>query len=211
MKRSLLFWFLPLTLGSCMSLGGPALQPEINSLIVADRMDKAADKISAPEAHYGKGNYLLYYLDRGLVEFYAGRHEASIISLEKAKERFEELYTLSLTEEAMSWALNDYALSYRGADYEYVLINIFQALNFLQQGDVYEAQVEARDLDSKYQVVHDLAIKMQRRRFEDNGFARLFMGLLFEATGDRDDALLWYKQALKAYEEYYASRYVPEI
>ena len=98
-------------------------------------------------------------------------------SFEKSKQRFRELYTESLTKEALSWAVNDYMLPYRGADHEYVLVNVFQALNFLALGDLNEALVEARDLSSKYQVVGNLAQKMLRSRFEDNGFARMFMGM----------------------------------
>lgn len=216
-RRSLLFC-LPLCLlcASCavMNAGQPKLQPEINSLLVANRPQMAADAIAREEASYGPGNYLLYYLDRGLVEFYAGRHEASVRSFEKAKQRFEALYTESLSKEVLSWAVNDYMLPYRGADHEYVLVNIFQALNFLSMKDPNEALVEARDLSSKYQVVTDMARKMKRARYEDNGFARMFMGLIYESMGswqDKSEALLWYKEALGLYKTYYADAYVPRI
>jgi uncharacterized protein len=192
----------------------PPLQPTINSLVVANRMSLAADKISAQEADYGPGNYLLYYLDRGLVGFYAGRYQESIWSFEKAKQRFEELYTKSLSKEGMTWLLNDNAAPYYGSDYEYVLVNVFQALNFLQLGDLNEALVEARDLSAKYQVVDGLAQKVKRRHFEDNGFARLFMGLILQAAGggeNESEALLFYKEALTQYRQFYAGSYVPRV
>ncbi|MBF0122146.1 MAG: hypothetical protein HQL21_01905 [Candidatus Omnitrophica bacterium] len=216
-RRSLLF-FIPVLFvcSSCavMTTGSPRLQPEVNSLVVANRLQLAADMIEREEASYGPGNYLLYYLDRGLVEFYAGRYEESVRSLEKAKQRFQELYTESLSKEFLSWAVNDYMLPYRGADHEYVLVNIFQALNFLSLKNPNESLVEARDLNSKYQVVTDLAHKMKRRRYEDNGFARMFMGLLYQSMGrpeDKAEALLWYKEALSLYASYYEGQYVPQI
>jgi len=213
------FWGLPLLsaflFSSCaIAPSVPPLQPTINSLVVANRMSLAADKISTQEADYGAGNYLLYYLDRGLVGFYAGRYQDSIRSFEKAKQRFAELYTTSLSKEGMTWLVNDNAAPYRGSDYEYVLVNVFQALNFLQLGDLNEALVEARDLTSKYQVVEGLAQKVKRRHFEDNGFARFFMGLILQAVGgteNESEALLFYKEARTLYQQFYAGTYIPRI
>ncbi len=174
----------------------------------------AAEKIEAEASDYGQGNYLLYYLDRGLVEHYAGLYPQSIQSFDKAKRRFEELYTQSLSKEAVSWMGNDYALPYRGADYEYVLVNVFQSLNYLSSGNVNEALVEARDLDSKYQVVERQALAAKRRRFEDNGFARMFMGFVNEASAradDRDNARIFYRQAEEMYSQYYGGMYEPQV
>lgn len=192
----------------------PPLQPAINSLVVANRMNIAADKISAEEAHYGAGNYLLYYLERGLVGFYAGRYQDSIRSFEKAKQRFEENYTTSLSKEGMTWLVNDTFAPYRGSDYEYVLVNVFQALNFLQLGDLNEALVEARVLAAKYQVVEMLSRKVKRRHYEDNGFARFFMGLLMQSAGgggNESEALLFYKEALAIYRQFYDGKYLPRM
>ncbi|MBF0594229.1 MAG: hypothetical protein HQL22_04610 [Candidatus Omnitrophica bacterium] len=209
-------WLVPLLLAcsSCASFSGPALQPEINNLVVADQVKLAADKIEAASADYGHGNYLLYYLDRGMVEYYAGLYSQSIVSFEKAKKRFDELYTQSLSSEAASWVGNDYSLPYRGTDHEYVLINVFQALNYLALGNVNEALVEARDMDSKYQVIDKAAAAAKRSRFEDNGFARMFMGFVNEATGrsdDRDNARLFYQQAEQVYAQYYGGQYEPAV
>lgn len=215
--RSLLFFlFLCLSCSSCavMSGGHVQMQGEMNRLLLANRPEQAVEVLERKPSGYGAGNRLLYDLDRGLIEFYAGRHQQSVKSFEQAKDRFRELYTKSLSKEALSWAVNDYMLPYSGADHEYVLVNIFQGMNFLAMGDLNEALVEARDLASKYQVITDLAGKAKRQRYEDNGFARLFMGLLYGASGSRQDraqALLWYKQALGLYKTYYAGQYVPLI
>ena len=201
-----------LFLSSCA--GPPRLQPEINSLLISNRWSMAADRIEEAKADYGHGNYLLYYLDRGLLEQMTGRYAESIRSFEKAKQRFEKLYTQSISDEAASWAVNDYRLPYRGTDYEYVLVNVFQALNFVQAGQITEALVEARDLDSKFRVIEELARNSKRKHFEDNGFARMFMGLLYEAAGspqDINDALIAYRQALALYDGYYGNRYVPQV
>ena len=92
-------------------------------------------------------------------------------------------------------------------------MNVFQTLNYLQLKEVNEALVEARDLDSKFPVVADVYAK-DKRVFEDNGFARLLCGILYEAAGAGDDlseAFISYKQALTVYDTFYGGSYVPVV
>jgi hypothetical protein len=177
------------------------------------KFDEAADRLRSSGASYGSGNDLLFWLDRGLTEQSAGRYQDSIESFEKAKGLFRELYTTSLTQEGASWLFNDRAQAYRGADYEYVLLNVFQAINFVMMGNVVEALVEARDLDARVQVFDSEAYRKQRGdHFEDNGFARLWFGLLYEALGGTaalNDAWISYRQSLLVYDNYYEKKYVP--
>lgn len=201
--------------GGCAGLwASSGIQPQVTSLVASGRVEEAVEKISAKKASYGANNYLLYYLDRGLIELMAGRYEASTVSFEKAKTRFRELYTRSVTDEAMSWVTNDYALPYRSADFEYVLVNVFQALNYVQMGKIDEALVEARDLDAKYQIIEEIAKNSQRVHFADNGFARFLMGLFYEMRGgpqDLTEALLFYEQSMALYEGYYGNVYMPQV
>ena len=211
--RSLIFLTACLSISSCASVGGPALQSRINGLVVAGQPQIAAEKITAKDAHYGSGNYVLYHLDRALILQLTGDFSSSTASLEKAKARDEELYTRSLTNEASTWVLNDNMAPYRAPAYERVLMNVFQAFNYLQMKDLNEALVEARDLDSRFPVVPE-AYARDKRRFEDNGFARLLCGILYEAAGtgeDLNDALISYKQALVVYDTYYDGKYVPQV
>ncbi len=211
--RSFLICAMAFVLASCASVSGPALQPQINGLIVSGRVQMAADKITARESDYGVGNYVLYHLDRALVLQMTGDHEGSIRSLGKARARNEELYTRSVSKEAATWVVNDNMSPYRAPDYERVLMNVFLALNYLQMNDPGEALVEARDLDSKYPVVTGDS-SPKNHPSEDNGFARLFSGILYEAAGkgdDLNDALIAYKQALWVYDAYYGGRYVPRV
>ncbi len=206
---------LLMSLGGCAGLSASSgIQPQVTSLVSEGRVKEAADKITEDGVDYGRGNELLYDLDRGLIEFMAGRYEASSVSFEKAKMRFQELYTRSVTDETLSWITNDYALPYRGADHEYVLVNVFQALNFVQMGKIDEALVEARDLDGKYQVIEEIAKSSKRKHFADNGFARFLMGLVYELRGggqDLNEAFLFYEQSMALYEGYYGASYMPQI
>lgn len=208
-------------LGLCIFVSGCASfhgaqreQEQINQWLVQGHITQATDHITHQEKQYGKKNQLLYYLDRGLLELMDQRYDASILSFQKAKDTFHSLYTQSVTDEWLSWAINDYSLPYRGADYEYVLLNVFQAMNFLLKNDIHEALVEARDLDAQYQVIEEIARRQDRKHFADNGFARFFMGILFEWRGgpqDLCDAFVFYRQSLALYDGFYAQQYAPSF
>lgn len=213
-KRSLFCClFLCLIISGCAYLRGPeSRQYQVNKLLIEGKVTQAVDYIEKKEAHYGKKNLLLYYLDRGLLELMDQRYDRSILSFQEAKNQFQYLYTQSITDELLSWVINDYSLDYRGADYEYVLVNVFQAINFLLKNDLNAALVEARDLDVQYQVIEEIARQQDRKHFADNGFARFLMGVLFEWKGGEQnlcDALLFYRQAMALYDGFYAQTYTP--
>ncbi len=211
--RSLFILGVAFMFSSCANIGAPSLQPQVNGFIMANQPKMAAERITAQAADYGFGNYVLYHLDRSLVLQMNDDHAGSVESLEKAKARYEELYTHSLANEAATWMVNDNMSPYRAPGYERVLMNVFQAFNYVKEGALDEALVEARDLDSKFPVDID-AFVHKKRQFEDNGFARLLTGILYEArgkSGDLNEALIAYKQALAVYDAYYGGKYVPQI
>ncbi len=210
--RSFLIVVATFLLSSCAATGRPRLQVEVGGLVAAGDIQGAAGKIAAPGARYGSGNDVLYQLDRALILQMVGRYKESAVSFEKAKARTEELYTRSLLNEASTWLVNDARAPYRPPAYERALMNVFQSFNYVVSGDISEALVEARDLDVKFPVDGTGDIR-KSRGFEDNGFARLVSGMLYETAGEAatGDALISYKQALELYDAYYAGQYVPRM
>ena len=79
---------------------------------------------------YGERNRLLYLLDYGLVLHISGKHQESIRVFEEAKKIYDQMYTISLSNEATTWLINDNTAPYRGEDFERAMINLFQAMNF---------------------------------------------------------------------------------
>ena len=188
---------LSFSMASCAT--APGVQPRVNSLVAAQKLDMASAALGN-QPNYGRNNELLYWLDRGMVEQCAGHFEESIQSFAQAQRKFDELYTKSITKLASAWALNDYAAPYRGEDYEYTLINIFQAINYLMIGNYSEALVEARDMDSKLTLINSLYAG--KNVYKEDAFGRFLMGILYEANAtpsDLNDAFISYS---KAYEDY---------
>jgi hypothetical protein len=184
---------------SCAS--APPVQPRVNSLVYAQKLESASAALGDNPAVYGKNNALLYWLDRGMVEHCLGRYSDSIRSFASAQRIFDQLYTKSISKLASAWALNDYAAPYRGDDYEYTLINIFQAMNYVMLGDTNEALVEARDMNSKLNLLN--ALYKGKNVYKEDAFGRFLMGILYEVNGtqqDLNDAFISYAKAYDIYK-----------
>ena len=200
LHRATAFLAVALSFSAASCAMAPNVQPRVNSLVVAQQLDMASATLGDNPALYGKNSELLYWLDRGMVDQSAGRYSDSIRAFAQAQQKFDELYTRSITKLASAWALNDYAAPYRGEDYEYTLVNIFQAINYVMIGDYNEALVEARDMDSKLNLINSMY--EGKNVYKEDAFGRFFMGILYEVNGtpaDLNDAFISY---VRAYEDY---------
>lgn len=201
-------------LSSCTSIH--TFQPQVDDLAVSGRYDEALNILNNP-SQYGRNNQLLFLLDRGMVLHLAGRYKESIAVFEQAKSKFDQFYTQSITKNTASWLWNDYARPYRGEDFERVMINIIQALNYAALGDIKEALVEARDVDSILNSINAQYPAGKKNVYREDAFARFLMGVLYETSGsnaNRNDALVSYRKALAAYTNDYKQHYataVPQV
>ena len=197
----------PFVLCSCVSL--PAAQERVR--FSAERGDYAlaSGLLESSRKDYGPRSELLYLLEKASLLHRAGQYRRSIDAFEQARQRYEQLYTKSLTGIASSLIFTDYSMDYRGEDFERILINVFQALNYAMLGEYAEARVEAKDADSKLAVINSRYPANQKNVYREDAFCRLLMGLLYEASPDAQDeadACLWFRQASEAYDQ----RYFPD-
>lgn len=195
------FAFCACLLSCCAS--PPTIQPQINALVVSNHLNYAVKILDDQKSNYGPRNQLLYCLDKAYILQLAGRFDESISYFEKAKVLIDTLYTQSVTKIAATWLVNDFSAPYRGENFEHVLVNIFQALNFAALNNINEALVDARDVDLRLSTISRLYDKDQKDSYRDDAFARLLMGILYESTGsqqDLNDAFISYKKSLEAYE-----------
>ena len=97
-------------------------------------------------AVYSVKNAIMLFLDRGLLEHYAGNYAGSSNDLQNAERLIEEAYTKSISEDFFSYIINDNIKEYPGEDFEDIYINVFNALNYYNRGDIEGALVEIRKL-----------------------------------------------------------------
>ena len=158
---------------------------------------------------YGKRNRLLYELDRGMLSFAAGDYPDAIEAFTEAERLMEKLYTISLSNEATTWVINDNMAPYRGEDFESVMVNLFLALSYANLGQIEDALVEVRKIDSKLAAINLQYDEAHKNAYREDPFARLLMGILYEmgrTNTDLNDAYISYHLALEGYESEY-SRY----
>lgn len=181
----------------------PLIQPQINSLVIAGKYENAIKILTLNEQGYGNLNKLLYLMDRGLVYHYAGNFRESVKEFENAKRMYDQLYTISISKQAKTWIANDNYSPYHPEDFERVLINIFQALNFMQLKEFDEALVEAKDVDSKLRIINMQYPVSLRHIYNEDAFARILMGLVYESqkySNDLNDAHISYFKALEIFD-----------
>ena len=163
---------------------------------------KGADAIvQRAEKEYGEKGRVLYGMDRGMTLQLAGEYQQSNAVLEQAEEELDRLYTRKIRTETLAFMTNDTALPYEGDPYEQVLINVLKALNYAMLDQWQDALVEARRIDHRLNVLSDRTQKTNAYR--DDGFARYLSGILYESTGDVNNAFIAYR---KAYETFDAAR-----
>jgi hypothetical protein len=95
---------------------------------------------------YPEKNAVSLFLDMGLLEHYAGRYKDSSQSLQEAERLIQEAFTKSITADIASYVVNDNTKEYPGEDFEDIYINVFNALNYYNRGDIDGALVEIRKL-----------------------------------------------------------------
>jgi len=154
--------------------------------------------------HYRSKDRALYWLDLGLLQHYLGEYEASNVSLEKAEQAMDDAFVKSVSRGAASLLLNDNMLTYAGADYENVYVNIFKALNYLALEGFDEAFVEIRRIDEKLKVLEsrywkvaqkynearetDEPFRVGKNNFQNSALGRWLSLLLYRAEGKPGDA-----------------------
>lgn len=167
-------------------------------LPAADFQQAIADLESHEKAFGGKSR-LLYLLNMGALNHYAGDYEESNKYFEEAYALADELYTKSITRE-LAGTVSPNMRPYYGEDYEKVMVNTFMALNYLKLGALDEALVEARRIDKDLEL---LTNKYQsKNKYKSDAFGRYLAGIIQEIAGRYNDAFISYVQAYRAYKDY---------
>jgi hypothetical protein len=169
----------------------------VDQSLLAQDPKRADAVIERAEEEYGSRSRLLYEMERGMTLHLAEDYAGSNAQLEKAGEEVERLYTRRIGTEAAAFLTNDTLLPYEGDPYEHVMINVMKALNYAALGQLAEALVEARRIDHRLNVLSDRA--QGKSGYRNDGFARYLSGILYESSGDMNNAFVAYRNAFEAY------------
>ena len=191
-KYSLLIRIIALSIVSisltgCMGLGSKAasMRVELEAGHVGNAYAIAEDEDSSEEE-------VLASLNKGMLRRMKGDYQGSNKIFEVAKNHIEELYGVSITEQAGALIVNDTLRSYVGDRYEQVLLHAYMAMNYIQLDDFDSARIEMKQAD----------VKMMEwgEDPEDDPFVRYLSGMIYEALGENDQAVISYRLAKKVYQ-----------
>jgi hypothetical protein len=195
--------FKVLTVLSLMVLYGCAGGVEYDILgnyVRQDKCSEASRYVEEKQEEYGPNRQLLYNLDSGMINMECGYYEKSNKSFHAADDLAEKLWTKSISKEAASFLLNDYTIPYAGEDYERALINLFSAINYAMLEEYDEALVECRRLDANLSMFNE---KYEEKNvYKEDAFGRYLSGIIYESTGNVDDAFIDYYRAFETYRDY---------
>jgi uncharacterized protein len=163
----------------------------------ARQYDAALQDIEKQEG--SKTDRVLYLLNKGMILRMKRDFADSNQALEAAKTEMERLYAASVSENALSFIINDATVSYAGDDYEQVLVHLYMALNYLELGQPEEARVEALQVDIK---LREIGESIPESKFTEDAMSRYLTGLIYEELGEWSDAMIAYRKAYEAYKKY---------
>lgn len=149
----------------------------------------------------------LHYLNKGTLLRLQGKYDESNKFFDQAKRLMESLNATSVTEQAASVTINDSMKAYEGLPNEQLMVYSFEALNYLQMGDIDAAAVEARQFDVKQGLI---AQKYPNAKYLSGAFVRYLNGMVYEAAGERDSARIELQKAVEGYKAQDSGFKVPQ-
>jgi len=165
-----------------------------------------ADELLSKEKDLAQGqNRLLYLLDKGMIAHLNGEYAESNRLFTQAAEHMEQLDFISITGTAAEWLINDTTQPYSGEGFEQVMVHYYIALNYLMLGDLEEALVECRRLNTLLRMLNDRY--ENKNNYKTDAFVLYLSGLIYDAMGEVNDAFIDYRNAYNTYISDYQENY----
>ncbi len=197
---------LLLILSSCVSFY--ELNYEFNKNFERGDLEGAENILEQNKKEERSKTRFLYYANRGVVAHLLGKYEESNNWLEQAY-LFGEDHRKNYLNFAGSYFLNPNLIVYPGEDHEHLMLLYYKALNYLRMSEYDNALVECRRLNNR---LYSLADKYtSEKKYQRDAFVHNLMGIVYEASGDANNAFIAYRNSLEIYETDYAEMFELEV
>ena len=173
-------------------------------------LSKAKELLEKDKSKTGK-NRVLYLFNKGWLNWMMNENAESNLALDEADKLIED-HKKNYGLEVLALISNPMVKPYTPEDFEVVLVNYFKALNYLNTGKYSDALVEVRRVNEKLNQLND-KYPDHKNRYQDDAFAHIIMGLIYDANREYNDAFIAYRNALNVYENSYLKNFniqVPE-
>lgn len=172
---------------------------EVREAFYNEAYSLALEKLDTSSIADSGDDVALYRMERGKILYVAGKYALAAKEWDLASRKIDALYTISISKQAASLAVNESYADYEGELHERILLPIFSGIAFFAQGSPEKAIVEARRTNEILKVVRDES-KGRKGSFSRDAFAHYLSGLVYESKMEWDSAIVEYRQALDAAE-----------
>lgn len=182
-------------LGSALLICGCAsYQSKIASargLMEIGKFDEAAEALKGKTEESRADDELAYLLEYATALHQAKKYEESNKVFAGAEKVADLNDYTSLSREAGSILIQEGLVQFKVETFEYLLINVYQAMNYIMLNDYENAQVMARRINDK---LRKLEVDEDSRK-RQAGFATYLAAILWESQNDWDNAFVLYQKA----------------
>ena len=173
---------------------------DFNSEFEKGDLSGALEVLQRKESLASSKSKFLYFVNNGVLLSILGKYEESNEFFEKAY-LFGEDYHINYLHEAAGYFTNPNMTVYRGEDHEHLMLLYFKAINFLKMQRPEEALVECRRLNIRLNQLSDKY--SSESKYQRDAFIHNLMGIIYQSTGDFNNAFIAYRNALEIYEQDY--------
>lgn len=171
---------------------------DIENQLVTGRFNEASKAIDDNKFLNKQRNRLLYLFEKGKMEHLAGNYAASNKLLEQAYILIDDRIKANAGQTIAAKFTNPMAEPYKGEDFEKVTIHYYMALNYFFLGQPNEALVEAKRINIKLLQLNE-KYNSNKNKYTRDAFSQILQGILYEATGDINNAFIAYRNAEEIY------------
>ncbi|MEL1242950.1 hypothetical protein AAEO56_01640 [Flavobacterium sp. DGU11] len=173
---------------------------DIENDLVNGNFDGALANIDKNKFLLKDRNRLLYLMEKGKLEHLKGNYEASNNLLEEAYIMIDDRIKTNVGQAIAGKFTNPMAEPYKGEDFEKVTIHYYKALNYFQLGMPDEALVEAKRINIKLLQFNEKYTE-NKNKYTEDAFSQILQGILYESTGDINNAFIAYRNAEEIYNK----------
>lgn len=145
-------------------------------------------------------NVLLYYMNKGYVLRQQHKFKESNVYFNKADLYIEDKVK-SVGKEALALVTNDGVRPYVADGFEQLMIHYYKALNYMTLNEAEGALVEVRRMDLMISKLEGTEKRLSKKIPESYAFIQNLMGLVYEASGDFNNAFISYRNSYNNYKE----------
>lgn len=199
-----IFLFLP----SCQTYYSKTLV--FNQKFESGEYANARDYLESQKKLKSKNGKVLYNLNYATSSFWMDDVRNSIAHFDTA-DKYSEDFIKNYAYEALTMISNPTVRPYELEYFENVMIHFYQALNYIKMSNMEEALVECRRMNLVLERQSDAFRKHDGKRYSRDAFGHLLMGVVYEMTGDNNNAFVAYRNALEIYQDDYSPMYGTSI